>query len=111
MFRSHLGCWSAAFLKANPKHSVTKYENAAFLLLLRKRFLDKIPCMEAIKNAKCTCGAKKANEEHAFKCPKDGGRAHRHKALQMAVMAMLKHAGIVTSTEDTNLVQGNGQRR
>ena len=46
MFRSHLGCWSAAFIKANPKHSTTRYENAAFLLLLRKRFLDKIPCME-----------------------------------------------------------------
>ena len=67
--------------------------------------------MDLIRNAKCTCGALKVNEEHAFKCPRDGGRSHRHKSLQLAVMAMLKHAGIVTSTEDTNLVIGNGQRR
>ena len=36
---------------------------------------------------------------------------HRHKQLQLVVMAMLKHAGIVATTEDTKLVVGNGQRR
>ena len=89
-----------------------KFDDEEFLLLTRKRYNDYQPCVSAVRGMKCpTCGHKKVNEEHIFKCATEGCRHNRHSDMKLAIFAMQKNAGIVSTTEDNNLVPGEGQRR
>lgn len=112
MFRSNLGEWSATFLQCNPgKHSSLKYADDRFMLLLRKRLSMKQPCVDVIRKATCSCGHVGINEDHCYKCFSGGDKYDTHATMQMAVMAAQKHAGISSTAEDRNLVEGDGQRR
>ena len=81
------------------------------MLLLRKRYNDYQPCVMAVRGVKCQCGHKKVNEEHIFKCATEGHRQNRHTDMKLTIFAKQKNTGIVSSTEDSNLVPGDGQRR
>ena len=111
-YRSNLGEFSNSFITANPgNHPMLKFNDEKFLLLLRKRYNDYQPCVMAVRGMKCQCGHKKVNEEHIFKCATEGCRQNRHTDMKLAIFAMQKNAGIVSSTEDCNLVPGDGKRR
>ena len=83
-----------------------RFDDEKLLLLLRKRYNDYQPCVMAVRSMKCQCGHKMVNEEHIFKCATEGCRQNRHTDMKLAIFAMQKNAGIVSSTEDSNLVPG-----
>ena len=111
-YRSNLGEWSNSFITANPEnHPMLKFEDEEFLLLLRKRYNDYQQYVAAVRGMKCQCVHKKVNEEHIFKCATEECRQNRHSEMKLAIFAMQKNAGIVSTTEDNSLVPGEGQRR
>ena len=112
MYRSNLGEWSAVFMSVNPgKHPSFSFDDEQFLVLLRKRFGVKLHCVDRTRGLICSCGQKDVNEEHIFKCVTDGCKSESHSKFQMALVAMQKHAGIISTAEDLNCVPGDGQRR
>ena len=111
-FRSILGAYSNAFLRAMPAHEAGSYTDEEFIWLVRNRLMLRQPQLNAVRGKKCVKGCSGVlNEEHIIKCMYGPEKHEIHTRFALVINDMMKHAGCATVLELRYLVPGDGERR